>query len=57
MTVIQALEEAAKGLFGICVTVAALEQLAGEGGPARTFRALCALAATLCALRMFAGLS
>ncbi|MBQ6120455.1 MAG: hypothetical protein IJI59_01800 [Clostridia bacterium] len=53
---IQALEEAAKGLFGICVTVAALEQLAGEGGPARTFRALCALAATLCALRMFARL-
>jgi len=53
---IQALAEAAKGLFGICVTVAALELLAGEDGSARAFRAFCALAATLCALRMFARL-
>ena len=53
---IQALEEAARGLFGICVTVAALEQTVGEGSPARAFRALCALVATLCALRMFARL-
>ena len=48
---VQALEEAAKGLFGICVTVAALEQLTGEDGSARAFRALCALAAAVCALR------
>jgi hypothetical protein len=61
---IQALEEAARELFGICVTVAALDpkglssrrQTAGEGGPARAFRALCALAAALCALRMVARL-
>ena len=53
---LRALEEAARGLFSICVTVAALERLAGEGGAARAFRALCALAATLCALRMFARL-
>lgn len=53
---IQALEEAARELFGICVTVAVLEQTAGEGGPARAFRALCALAAALCALRMVARL-
>ena len=54
---VQALAEAAKALFGICVTVAALELLTGEDGPAaRAFRGLCALAATLCALRMFARL-
>ena len=53
---LQALEAAAKGLFGICVTVAALEQLTGNGGAARALRSLCALAATLCVLRMFARL-
>ena len=52
---IQALAATAKGLFGICVTVAAMEQLAGESGSGRAFRSLCALAATLCALRMLAG--
>lgn len=56
MTGIQAMKEAAKGLFAICVTVAAIEQLAGQGGAARSIRSLCALAATLCALRMLARL-
>jgi len=49
---LQALAAAARGLFSICVAVAAMELLAGEGGAARSFRSLCALAATLCALRM-----
>jgi hypothetical protein len=53
---VQALEEAARGLFSICVTVAALELLAGKDVSARAFRALCAVASTLCALRMFARL-
>ena len=53
---IQPIIDAARGLFSICVAVAALEQLAGDGRTARPFRALCALAATLCALRMAARL-
>ena len=53
---VRALGEAARGLFGICVAVAAMEQLAGQGSMARPFRALCALAATLCALRVAVGL-
>ncbi len=48
----QALAEAARGLFGICVAVAAMELLNGSGSAAKPFRSLCALAATLCALRM-----
>lgn len=51
-----ALGETVRGLFGICVVAAAMEQLAGEGGMAKPFRALCALAATLCALRLAEGL-
>ena len=51
----QPLAEAARGLFGVCVAVAAMELLAGDGAAARPFRAVCALAATLCALRMIAG--
>ena len=52
----QALARGGARLFGICVAVAAMELLAGEGGLVAPFRALCALAATLCALRMFARL-
>lgn len=44
----------ARGLFCICVAVAALDQLAGDREAARPFRALCALAATLCAARLMA---
>lgn len=51
---IPALEATAKAFFAICVTVAAMQMLAGEGGAARSFRSLCALAATLCAMRMLA---
>ena len=52
----RALTEAAGSLFGICVAVSALELLAGKGGMARSFRSLCALAATLCAARVLARL-
>lgn len=52
----RALGEAVRGLFGICVAAAAMEQLAGEGSMAKPFRALCALAATLCVLRLAEGL-
>ena len=51
-TDIQALTEAARELFGICVAVAAMEMWTGTGSAAKSFRSLCALAATLCALRM-----
>ena len=50
------LAEAARELFCICAAVAVMELLAGEGSASRPFRALCALAATACALRMFARL-
>ena len=53
---LQALGEAVRQLFGICVAAAAMEQLAGDGDMAQPFRALCALAATLCALRLAEGL-
>lgn len=48
----QMLREAARGLFGVCVAVAAMELAAGDGSMSRPFRSVCALAATLCALRM-----
>jgi len=53
---IPALTQAAQALFSICAAVAAMELLAGEGGAARSFRSLCALAATLCALRVLVKL-
>lgn len=52
----RAIGEVARGLFGICVAVAAMEQLAGKGTSARTFRSLCALAAVLCAMRLAIGM-
>ncbi len=48
----QALTEAARELFGICVAVATMEMLTGTGSAVKSFRSLSALAATLCALRM-----
>lgn len=53
---IQAIEGVARGLFGICVAVSAMEQLTGKGAASRPFRSLCALAAVLCALRLVIGL-
>ena len=52
----QAIGDAARGLFGICVAVAAMEQLTGKGASSRPFRSLCALAAMLCAMRLAVGL-
>ena len=47
----EAIREPVCGLFSICVAAAALDLLVGEGASARSLRALCALAAAVCALR------
>ena len=52
----EAFGEVAGGLFGICVAVAAMEQLTGKGASSRPFRSVCALAAVLCAMRLAIGL-
>ena len=52
----QAIGDVARGLFGICVAVAAMEQLTGKGASSRPFRSLCAIAALLCAMRLAIGL-
>ena len=38
-------------LFSVCAAVAALETLVSDERAARSFRAVCALAASLCTLR------
>ena len=43
--------EAARGLFSICVVAAAMGVLARDDRTALSFRAVCALGATVCALR------
>ena len=43
--------ENAAALFSVCVCVACMEVLAGKGGTARSFRAVCAVAASVMALR------
>ena len=48
----RAFGETARALLCICATVAMTELLAGEESASRPFRSVCALAATLCALRM-----
>ena len=53
---VQAIGDAARGLFGICVAVAVMEQLTGKGASSRPFRSLCAFAAVLCAMRLVIGL-
>ena len=44
-----------KGLFSICLMVAAMDVLAGEGRAALSFHSMCALASTLCAIRAVIG--
>ena len=41
----------AVALFSVCVVAAAMETLAGEGRTAQSFRGICALAASVMALR------
>ena len=52
----RAFGETARALFCVCTAVAMTELLAGEGCASRPFRSVCALAATLCALRMVSRL-
>ena len=40
-----------KGLFSICLMVAAMDVLAGDSQEALSFHSLCALASALCAVR------
>lgn len=47
----ETLKTPALELFSLCAAAAALETLVGDERAARPFRALCALAASLCALR------
>ena len=47
----ETLKNPALELFSLCAAAAALETLVGDERAARPFRALCALAASLCALR------
>lgn len=42
----------ALGLFSICLAVAAVEQCVGDAREALSFRSLCALALSACALRL-----
>ena len=48
----EAIREPVLGLFSICVAAAALEALVGEGRMALSFRSVCALAASVCAVRV-----
>ena len=48
----ETLRETVVELFSICVAVSVLETLTGDGRTSRSFRALCALAAVLCAVRV-----
>ena len=52
----EAIREPVVGLFSICVAAAAMDLLVGEGTSARSLRALCALAAAVCAVRTATGL-
>ena len=45
-----------KGLFSICLMVAAMDVLADEGRGALSFHSLCALASALCAVRAVFGI-
>ena len=42
----------AMGLFSICLAVAAVELSVGEGRAALAFRSLCAVAMSVCAIRL-----
>lgn len=51
-----AISEAARGLFAVCAVAAGMEMLAGDRRASSAFRSVCALAVTLRALRLIAGL-
>jgi len=53
---VRALGETSLGLFSICVLLAAMGLLAQDGRASLPFRSACALAGTLCALRMVSHL-
>lgn len=48
----QSLCAPALGLFSICLAVAAVELCVGDAREAISFRSLCALALSVCALRL-----
>lgn len=48
----EGLREPVWALFSICVAAAAMDMLAGDRRTALSFRSLCALAMSLCALRV-----
>lgn len=50
----ETLREPVLALFSICVAAVALDTLAPEGELSGTFRVVCALAASVCALRVLA---
>ena len=52
----EALSGAARDLFAVCVAVAAMEALVGDRRSAAGFRAVCALAVAVRALRFIARL-
>lgn len=48
----ESLARAALGLFSICVVASMMDALMDEGGLARAFRSVCALASSVWALRV-----